>query len=63
MCRVCGRAGDKRNMRGLFSSCGHERGIAERLSKLSGVEVCSSDGLSYSVPVVLGEARFTTETS
>ena len=35
----CGQAGDKRNMRALFSSYGQERSIAERLSKLSSVEI------------------------
>ena len=37
--RVCDQAGDKRNTRGLFYSCRQKRGIAERLSKQSGVEV------------------------
>ena len=37
--RVCDQAGDQRNTRGLFYSCRQKRGIAERLSKQSGVEV------------------------
>ena len=37
--RVCDQAGDKRKTRGLFYSCRQKRGIAERLSKQSSVEV------------------------
>ena len=38
-CLICGQTRDKWNMKVLFSSCEQKRGFAERLSKLSGVEV------------------------
>lgn len=45
MCHVCGQTGDKWDMRVLFSSYGQEHGIAERLSKLTGVEISLSNGI------------------